>query len=502
GDGSYGEGFSYLAHAMHDINPALNAMDQTFGVRFPEKINRAYKFLLYQGNSSKKTLLDFGDSTDRLGRMSSFTYMISKYRDPYLKWLYDLTPGRSDEDLLLMDDSVPAKSPDDLPTVKLFSDVGTAIFRSGFGGDDFVFVFRCGPFYNHQHFDQGGFILADRGEKFLYEMGKSSYYNDPWYQKLIIQPGGHNCILVDGNPESQLQGDLLHDVPAWNNHAAITDFMRFDDGGFASGRLDPLYKGKLGTLRRSVLYIEPRMAVIIDEAADPNDAREINLRFQAPYRDEISVDGNNAVIAHNGKNLSIRTLSPSGYSADIMKRPMTTTEFSGADAVTMKARGFLQLSAGLGSEPTVFVNVLSTDQKALSQISERIFDDHICLSVRNLYCINTTGGQDFTEKELTTDALVYATLSNDPRANGYRAMRTTKVVVAGETILRSDKPVSVVSRYSSFQYTAAEDVKIAVKLNAKPAMVSLDGEKITGWRYNNGMLSMSLSAGSGVLIFE
>ena len=36
-DGCYGEGFSYLAHAMHCVNPALKALDTTFAITFQEK---------------------------------------------------------------------------------------------------------------------------------------------------------------------------------------------------------------------------------------------------------------------------------------------------------------------------------------------------------------------------------------------------------------------------------------------------------------------------------
>ena len=124
-----------------------------------------------------RDIYDFGDSTTRIGGLSNFSYLIIQFRDPHLKWLYDLSPGSSDVDMLLLDENVGAEGIENLPKIRLFDDVGTAVFRSGFSHEDFHFIFRCGPFYNHQHFDQGGFYFVDRGECFLGEVGRSDYYD-------------------------------------------------------------------------------------------------------------------------------------------------------------------------------------------------------------------------------------------------------------------------------------------------------------------------------------
>ncbi|MCE5249836.1 heparinase II/III-family protein [bacterium] len=495
-DGDYGEGYSYLNHAMHCINVALPALDNTFGIKFPEKLAQSYKFLLYQMDSSTKELYDYGDTVDRLSSMSVFSYLISRYHDPRLKWLYDLAPGRSDVDLLLMDDSVPSQGPEGLPTSVLFRDTGTAVLRSGFGHEDFMVVFRCGAFFNHQHFDQGAFYLSDRGENFLTEVGRSDYYDDPWYQKLVIQPAGHNCILVDRNPESQRHGDLLDDVPAWTNAASVTDFMTFDDGAFVSGRLDPIYRGKLTTLRRNILYCAPRTIVLIDEAVGAGDAREINLRFHAPRKEDITVSGKDASITRADKTLTIRTVSPAGYTSEILKRPPTIYEFGREDAVTMKTRGFLQLSADLGKEATTFVNVLTTDAGVVGGLNERSYGDHVTLSLGNVaYSINTTAGKQYSADGITTDALVYATLSD-----GFKAMRATKVVSGAGTLLSATAPVSVVVRPGRIVYAAPARTDVTLRLDAKPGQVRLDGKLTKDWNYDKKAgLKLKLSPGSGVI---
>lgn len=514
--GAYGEGYGYLNHAMHCMNIALPAIERTFGVRFPgEKLSRCHETILYQLDPDTYDIYDFGDTAPRIaGRigqtsfvngLSNFTYLITKYRDPYFKWLYDHAPGSMDVDLFLMDDSVESIAPENLPKARLFKDVGTAVFRSGFSHDDFVFVFRCGPFYNHQHFDQGAFYLVDRGETFLGEVGRSNYYDDPWYQKMVIQPYGHNCILVNGNPESQRAGDFLHDVPAWKKYAGITDFAVFDDGAFVSGRLDPLYKGALDYLRRSALYIEPRTIVLIDEVLGTPESKTVDLLFHAPRKEDISVSGKDVEITRPAGALTIHTSAPADYNAEIKKRPLTLYEFSSEDAVTMKARGYLQLSVNLeeGKELRAIVNVLSTDSEILANLNERTYNDHIVLTIGGrAYCINTASGvpnlNAYTEASVTTDALVYAKTDD-----GYIAMRATSLVMDGETLFKADKPVSLVFRdgaVMTLDYSAQEKTSLLFLISSKPKLISIDGEKFRNWRYSKKSgLSMELPAGNGVI---
>ncbi len=499
--GAYGEGYSYLNHALHCMNVALPALERTFKIRFPDKLSHSYEFLIYHLDPETKDLYDFGDSATRLGKMSNFAYLVSKYRDPHLKWLYDLSPGTGDVDLFLLDESVEANPPDNLPGIRLFKDVGTAVFRSGFGHEDFMFIFRCGPFYNHQHFDQGSFVLYDRGECFLGEMGKSDYYNDPWYQKLVIQPGGHNCILVNNNPESQRAGDLLHDVPAWKNSASIADFMPLTNGAFVSGRLDPIYKEALDYLRRSIIYIKPRTVLLIDEIIGTSSVKTVNLRFHAPFRDDITIKGKNAFITRPGGTLSIHTVSPTTFTAEIHKRPLTLTEFGRETALTMKARGFLQLSANLGngSESTTFVNVLSTDDDIISALNDRKFSDHIILTVGTTeYIINTAVEKQYSEGSITTDALVYA-----EKPNGYCAMRVKNLTIDSDVLLNSESPVSIEFEEGTIKtvtYSAPEKTNVTLKIGMKPKGITLNGMKYKNWKYTQKRgLSIILPAGEGVV---
>ena len=219
GGGSYGEGYSYANFTMQTLGEILPALDRTFGIQFPETVGISHRFLLYQMSFDEPRIYDFGDTDDksRTGppTFTNFAYALGKWRDPHLAWLYQRWPGKTDRDLFFADVDVEPEPPETLPKSTLFRDVGTAIFREGFADDDFAFIFRCGPFYNHQHFDQGSFFLLDRGEELIVELGRTHYYDDPLYQPLAIQAGGHNTVLIDGDPESQRAGDFAHEFAAW-----------------------------------------------------------------------------------------------------------------------------------------------------------------------------------------------------------------------------------------------------------------------------------------------
>ena len=500
---SYGEGYSYLNHAMHCMNVGMPALERTFGIQFPEKTFSALDIVLYQYDRETKKIYDWGDTSTGVSTLSNFTYMIAKSQNPYYRWLYDRTLGHYDVDLFLMDESVPATDPENLPHVKLFDEVGTVAFRSGFEHDDFAFIFRCGPFYNHQHFDQGSFYFVDKGEVFLNELGKSDYYNDPWYKKLVIQAGGHNCVLVDKNAESQLAGDLLNDVKAWDDYASISDFLAFDGGGFASGRLDAIYKGKLDYLRRSALYIAPRTVVLIDETVGAGEAKTVDLRFHTKHREDIAIDGSTASIAKDSGTLTIKTVAPAEFVSADHKRPLTTSEFDAKKAVTMKARGYLELSGDISGAGTglTFVNVLSTDGSVISDLDEKREDGHVALSLAgNDYYINTSAGNPvgatFKAGDITSDALVYGR-----NAAGYVAMRVSTLSDADGEMLSADNPLTLAFKgggVMTLSYSAESDTKMTFRLSSKPKLVSLNGEKYRGWSFSRKTgLSIDLPQGSG-----
>ncbi len=508
-DGAYGEGYAYANFTMQTLGEIMPVLERNFGVRFPETIAQSHRTILYQLNAERRRLDDFGDTETHFpeGRPSftNYAYALGKWRDPYLKWLYDRWPGATDRDLFFADLGVEPRAPSDLPTSALFRKVGTAVFRSGFSTDDFAFTFRAGPFFNHQHFDQGSFLLSDRGEELVVEVGRSDYYNDPWYQPLVIQAGGHSTILVDDDPESQKAGDLLDDVPAWQDWANLTDFTTWEGGGFVSGRLERLYKGATEFLARSALWVAPRTIVLIDRVTGAADSKTVNLRFHALRKQDIQVGGDEARIARPDATLFMRSLSPNA-SWNVQSRPMTLYEFNAEEAATMTARGFLQLDAPLGLQPTTLVTAMSTDGASMEALAEIRADDHIVVTLDGTqYAINTGVEGTMAVGLVATDATVYADTPGQ-----WLALQASTVVEDGRPVLTAARPVSLaMGRDGTIRFSTTEPTDVTIRLRAEPTeLLSVDesderdqpDEPMSGWTYSEAVgLSLTLPAGQGTI---
>lgn len=459
-DGSYGEGYSYANFTMQTLGEILPALERNFGIEFPPIIGRSHRFLLYQMDFDEPRIFDFGD-TDDLGHtgpptFTNFAYSLGKWRDPYLAWLYRRWPGRTDRDLFFADLSVESRPPEELPTSTIFRNVGTVVFREGFDADDFAFIFRCGPFYNHQHFDQGSFYLRDRGETLVTEVGRTHYYDDPQYQPLAIQAGGHSTILIDGDPESQRPGDFRHEFAAWRDRAEITDYLAWEDGGFASCDLGRLYKNKVRSLRRTVLWLAPRTLVLIDEVKGAPGSSAWNLRFHAPLKDDLTVAGHDAEITRPAATLRIQNIVPSSSEWEVYRRPLTLEEFRDEDPLTLETRGFAQLNAPMSE--SLIVNVLSTTGERTE--TTRDDDNLIVLTIEaRRYVINRNPGSVFEDGPLSTDAAVYA--RDGERQWILRGSRTT---TSDGAQITTTVPVSLLLDGQTMTYSSPSEAELILIL--------------------------------------
>jgi hypothetical protein len=499
-DGDYGEGYAYHNFTMQTLCEIMPVLAAHFGIVLPDKVYRSHLYLPYQLNSESREVYDFGDTGARLLPLSNFAYVFHATHDSVLAWLYGLAPGTAEADLEYAADGIRPEPPGDrLPPVKLFRDVGTVVFRSGFGPNDFSFVFRAGPFYNHQHFDQGSFFLADRGEDFLVEGGRTDYYNDPWYQAFFIQPGAHNCLLVDENVESQRAGDLLHDVPAWHDFARITDFLEFPEGACLSAELAPIYKGKFETLRRAVLYLKPRTIVLLDSGAGGRDAARLDLRFHAPLKENISVEGGTAHITRGNQELLLRTLYPPKRTSQILKRPLSLDEFRSENPLTMKARGFLQLTSDITEGTVQVINIMSTDQAPVAGAALNDRGAHLELEIDGrLFLIRHLpdgGGFDARGEHIDADLFWRS-------GRALRALRASEIREGDRLVFRADQPVSLAletnAGSTTLSVSAAGESTLCLSRPSRPRRVERNGIPIRGWSWAEGLLTLKVPRGQSL----
>ncbi len=141
-------------------------------------------------------------------------YGAAKYSDPYLLGEYmkvrDLDRAwTAIEDIIWRDRGLVPKGPESLPPIRyLGGAVGTLLFRTGWGMDDVVGMFKAMPLFakNHDHLDRLGFQIYCRGalalDSGLYEGSNSLYDSDHWLNYLQ-RTIAHNTLLIR-DPDEKL----------------------------------------------------------------------------------------------------------------------------------------------------------------------------------------------------------------------------------------------------------------------------------------------------------
>ena len=160
------------------------------------------------------------------------------------------------------------------PPSHIFSKRGNAILRSGWDPHDTVISIRVGPWFNHEHHDQGSFLVAAHGEELISEAGYAHYDNetDPHYHDFFTQAPAHNTILVDGDPFSQEDYDgrywpAFHDYPKFERHVLSPGI------DYLSANLAPAYRdgdNRVTYLTRDYLFMKPDVLIVHDRVEAPS----------------------------------------------------------------------------------------------------------------------------------------------------------------------------------------------------------------------------------------
>jgi hypothetical protein len=295
-DGSYGEGISYQEFDSETLAPMINAVERNLSVDYwkTTKVKASLRYALYTLTEPREASPDMGDTHPSAGH--GISPIIYRSKDPIMRWFYSRFERPSLQQFIFYDDSVQPQSPAaaKLPTSTIFEDKGNAVFRTGWGEDSITMLFRAGPNFNHHHADQGSFLITAFGEPLVSEAGWSDYYKDPYYATFFTQAVGHNTILVDGNPESQ----IIPDTPqfkALNDYPRITDSItsEFFDG--AGSDLSSVYPGRIERYNRRIVFLKPYYFVIYDDLRTRGEAAQFDLLLHLPNRAGVQSEGLTAV---------------------------------------------------------------------------------------------------------------------------------------------------------------------------------------------------------------
>ncbi len=366
GDGSEAEPASYEHFAMEGLSwgmGALHALD--IRPRGFEKMMQAFWWLRY-AEVRPDLVLDTGDSGHGLPGLSGFAWGAEFGGDPAQRAFYDTatdarlealfgeghpeettqqTPGLMD----LVCCTSPAAPPPHPPDSRIFPLRGSAVLRSGWQPEDTVISLRAGPWFNHEHHDQGSFQVAAFGEDLVAEAGYADYYRDPHYPDYFTQAPGHNTVLIDSDAFSQEDYDGRY-WAAFKNYAKIERHVFSPGIDYVAANLAPAYAdaSQINRLGREFIFLKPAILVVRDsiEAASPHS---YSWLLHVPPGAEASFDANRAMI--HGKT-SFATLTAAGENTHwaLEPQPIPTIAYGNFDRIQVEPREAFRLNSARKEE--------------------------------------------------------------------------------------------------------------------------------------------------------
>ncbi len=497
-DGGYGESYGYCSFAMYSLSEALPALDGVFGVDLSGPLLLNYPDMIWAGLVKERLFFQFGDSNSKMSPLTSWAWLLPKARDPLMTWLYRyLKSGETFPDVLYPTEKGPERSPFEEPPIRLFRDLGTTVFKSGWEKDDFVFVMRSGAFYNHQHLDQGTFWLADRGTVFVEERQGSSYYDDPFYQSHYVQPVAHSTILIDRNPQSQRVGDPRDLAAGFEDRAFVHHFLDGTETAFVSGDIGRLYLGKVKEARRNIFFLKPRTVLMLDTVVPTERDVDVTLLFQTSRFGDIRPDQASSMIIKGAHALHIEHLAPGPVEVAAERTPIYIHTLNVENPLTEE--GMLTVTARTHGQPLVIANLLKVGEPG-----DRIYKGES----HEGFVAGATGGREFafsTEPGRTyaaggfvTDALAL-TWGGD---TVFVALAKT-LDRRGDRLFASTEPATCELTPHRMRYCLAAPAIVTIRTTARPTAVLVDGKSRNAYEFNAGTksLTLPLEAGEGTVTY-
>jgi hypothetical protein len=361
GDGSEAEPAGYEQFAMEGMSwgmAALHALD--IRPRGFEKMMKAFWWLRY-AQVSPDLVLDTGDSGSELRAHTGFAWGAEYAGDPALQAFYETATDQSLREVFeshqtgqtheqapglldLVCCTHAAMVTPEPPLSRIFPARGSAVMRSGWRPEDTVISLRAGPWFNHEHHDQGSFQVAAYGEELVAEAGYAHYYTDPHYADYFTQAIAHNTVIIDGDPFSQEDYDGRY----W---AAFQNFAKFEGHVFSPGidylaaNLAPAYAdaSQVNRMRREYLFVKPDLLIVHDrmEAATPH---AYTWMLHIPTGAQTGIAASQALIR---RQAAFATLTAAGESTHwtLQPQPIPTNAYGDFDRTQVEPHEAFRLDS-------------------------------------------------------------------------------------------------------------------------------------------------------------
>jgi len=522
GDGSEAEPLGYENFAMQGISWAMSSLDALHVTPIGADETIRGFWWPYYARVRPGMQLDTGDFNGHQTKLPGFAWTAEHAGIPELRALYDseakvdLSRGASvGENGHLLEEmpgpldlaccSEPAPSfPSPAPS-RVFPKRGSAVLRSGWQPDATVISLRAGPWFNHEHHDEGSFQVAAFGQKLIDEAGYASYYTDPHYPDYFTQAAGHNALLIDGDPFSQAAFNGRY----WAafSHPRFSSELLTRDFDYLNLDLTTAYAGSLKSYHREFFFAKPDILVVRDTVNAPQ-AHVFSWLLHAPPGSNVTAGSGEAVIAAEKASAGLVALGENSQWVPSIT-PLQVTLFDNLDHGYLEPRRELLLKSSKKTQTQFLVGMKFAASATEAEKMESWSDE----SGEGL---RTTNGRDFTatfrtgpgwliNSGLSSDASALLKIgglhqaSRSPGPPGWSAFGATVVRQGERLVFRASIPVdvSVEELESGIELTLHSDAVAAVSVFRSKAVsqVQID-DHLVPIRYEQSMIKLpSLSPG-------
>jgi hypothetical protein len=499
GDGSEAEPAGYQLFAMKGMSYGLAALN-SLGMQVPgtEGMLRSYWWCRY-AEVRPNLVLDTGDFGGDLQSLGGFALEAEQSGDPSLRAFYDTAvfhsmvaipklrhTGRELENAPGLLDltccsqpAVPAPIP---PLSRLFPLRGSAVLRSGWKPTDTVISIRVGPWFNHEHHDQGSFQVAAFGEKLISEAGYADYYKDPYYPTYFMQAPGHNTILLDNDAFSQ-PGEAGRYWKAVAQYPRFTMDLLSPEVDYLDTNLAPAYAGRLEQFDRQFIFLKPSLLIVADDVQS-SEAHRFDWLLHIPIGAQARIEGADAFI-ETSQARAMLTASGANTQWMLKTTPVAANRYENLDRQRLRQPQELRLVSPLQQKTGFLVGIdfeprngaprpLRTIEQA-GAVGFAQTEGETCWKV----IFRTSPGRVLEVDNVSSDGEILAEWRGHP-AKRIFTMQATSLSIDHHTAFQARPAVSAVVSESSTQETlflflpAETDLK--VRMSQEPVRLMLDGQ--------------------------
>ncbi len=202
---------------------------------------------------------------------------------------------------------VRAKSPDDLPTSRLFEGTGQAYLNSNItdAGNSVQAVFKSSPFgtQSHGYEANNSFLLWGYGKRLLIRSGRRDIYGSDHHKNWMWSTRSVNNITVNGQGQGKRTAKARGKIIAFRTTPSIDIVV---------GEAGNAYEPPLERFTRTIIFIKPELVIIYDRLCVKEPS---TYEYWLHALKEIMVeDQHNIQVRNNNVVCDINFLAPTGLS--------------------------------------------------------------------------------------------------------------------------------------------------------------------------------------------